>query len=60
MINAEVNLQVEMMNIILYNSKYNDICKNIIGFEPIVDEKNSYTEEIDLYFRKFADHQIYA
>lgn len=60
MINVEVNLQVEMMNIILYSSKYNNICKNIIGFAPIVDEKNSYTEEIDLYFKKFADHQIYA
>ena len=60
MISVETNLQVEMMNVILYKSKYNEICKNMFGFAPIVEEENEYTQEINLYFKKFSEHHIYS
>ncbi|MGL5756761.1 MAG: DUF4932 domain-containing protein [Paraclostridium sp.] len=55
----KVSLEVELINIILYTSKHGDICKNIIGFSPIIETNNMYTNEIKNYFGKFKNHKIY-
>lgn len=58
-IKAKVNLEVELINIILYTGNHNDICKNIMGFSPIIEINNEYTNEIRNYFDKFKNHKIY-
>lgn len=55
----EVNPQVEMMNIILYTSKYNEICMNTLGFKPMVELDSQYTIHINSYFDKYLNHGIY-
>ncbi|WP_373599030.1 DUF4932 domain-containing protein [Paraclostridium bifermentans] len=57
-INVELNLALELISIILYKSKHNQICKDMIGFSPIV-ENTDYTRAIDLYFNKFENHKVY-
>lgn len=57
-INVEINLVLELISIILYKSKHNQICKDMIGFSLIVENTN-YTRDIDLHFNKFGDHKVY-
>jgi hypothetical protein len=54
-----ISPEVEMINIILYNSKYNDICRELIGFSPMVEIENDYTKEIQRYFDSFYSHKVY-
>lgn len=55
----EVNPQVEMMNIILYTSKYNEICMDILGFMPMAEIDSKYSMYVKSYFDKFLIHGIY-
>lgn len=58
-IQIAVNPNVEMMNIILFTSKYREICNGLIGTHPLADLDNQYAEEIWAHFKPFTQHGVY-
>ncbi len=57
----EVNKNIELMNIILLTSRYSEILSEKFGFKvDFVDYSNEkYIRDINDYFQKYSDHEIY-
>ncbi|HBI7144834.1 TPA: DUF4932 domain-containing protein, partial [Clostridium perfringens] len=57
----EVNKNIELMNIILLTSRYSEILSERFGFKvDFVDYSNEkYIRDINDYFQKYSDHEIY-
>jgi hypothetical protein len=59
-ITVEVNPKIELMNSILYTSNHSNLIKKSMGFNPMIDFQNEYTEIVKEYFYPYREHEIYS
>ena len=57
--NIQINPHLELMNSILFTSKYNEITKAYIGYGLMTEQVNEYTQGIKQFLGKYSTHSIY-